>query len=306
MRMVTEAASANSPDKLVATITALKGLVQVEQGKGNSDSQIVSLLMQGQAALQTQLAAAQERHDKLMEKLIDAKSVVPKAPDPDAGLFANLDKLEKLRGFFSGGDEGSGMGSGGGKWWQSLLTSPIMPEISQTLRLTAEAFYNWASRGLGGPEAASVGAPGSQVLTNPTAHLRGDPGTLGVETPRVASQQPPSQQLSPQVAMLVEMAKLMRGAIDLGLPGDEFAEKLEHRYGAATYEQIVAVPLDQALLALKGIPQVWAILGPVEAHLPEFLTAFYEYAKPGPEEPPDQEPEVISAEPRKRNRKGVS
>lgn len=258
----------------LAIVKEVLGVVEkLKPATANGDNRLVELLMKMQADSQAREAALQARQTELILEVVKAKTA---PPDPDAGLFANLDKLARVKEFFGGGDEGGG---GGGRWWNAVIQSPAMPELLSTLRTAADGFYAWATRG----------AASNPALTPPPA----------TRTAATSTTHPQPTPLSPQVQMLVEMARLMRNAIDLGMAGDEFAEKFEHRWGAATYEQVISVPFGEALPTLQRIAPVWEILGPVATTLPEFLAGFYAYAEPDPGDvPPASEPPTKTRKPR--------
>ena len=79
---------------------------------------------------------------------------------------------------------------------------------------------------------------------------------------------------------MMAVAQMAASALTLGLPGDEFAEKLEQQFGQTTYDQIVQVPQAELIAKLRQVPAAWQMLQPFEGHIDQFVNEFYAYGNP--------------------------
>jgi len=240
---------------------------ELNTGKGdNGSAAIITLLTNLQAQGAAQLAAAQEANAKMVEKLIERAAPTSGVDD----LIEKAGKLKDLKELFSG-DGDSGGGSKRESTWEKV-GGMLVEAIAPAMAPLGSALGRVILKNAGDREATTT----ELVPATPNPHAAGA-GPVPVP--------------DPQLQMVIDVAKLMRGAIELGLDGSEFAERFETKYGQTAYDTIVAVPQSEAITQLQAFPQAWAILKPYEAQMPEFLAAFYDYGQPDGEGTPAPEPQ---------------
>jgi len=241
------------------------------EGKGNDLSSLMGVMLQMKEFLAPGTAAATTDPVKMVTELIGlVKTLVPAAPAASQqnglGVIKDFAETAKLMREAFGND-----GESGGRRtpvvearepsaWEKV-GGMIVEAIAPAMAPLGAAFGRLILKNAGDKEAATT-----ELVPANNPHASGTP--------------PPPVPADPQLQMVIDVAKLMRGAIELGLDGSEFAERFETKYGQTAYDTIVAVPQAEAIQQLQAFPQAWAILKPYEAQMPEFLAAFYEYGQP--------------------------
>jgi hypothetical protein len=125
-------------------------------------------------------------------------------------------------------------------------------------------------------------------------------------SPDQTSSVPPQQTAEPepemniiQRSMLINIANLASAALNLSLPGDQFAEQMCLKFGDLNYEAFIgSVPKDNLIALFRQVPEAWVYLQPFEATLPEFIEHFYAFNEV------EEEPQAAAAEPLKTKAKG--
>ena len=101
--------------------------------------------------------------------------------------------------------------------------------------------------------------------------------------------------------LFVAIADNAAAALKLGMPGDEFAERVCDNFGARTYDSFIeGNPKETLLPIFQSIPEAWQLLQPFEVALPKFLEEFYAFAEPAPDDEP--EPAIAPTPPPKKPR----
>ena len=272
---------ANDPSKLLAIVTQLIGMAAPK-----GDDTLVKLMLDQQRALETRLAQAEQRNTDLMMQLLDRREKEEKSPADQLADFAKL--ITAFRELDLGGGGSSRMSG-----WQEML-QPVLGGVAQAVApVLPHVLMKLAPRPPLNPGVVNQPQfPPAVVPVEAAPPAPVNPAAVGVGSPTAMPQI--DEAAAMQISFIASMAA---SALALGLPGDDFADKLEQQYGATTYEHIAAIPKDQLLQLLRAVPQAWQAIAPFEARLDDFITEFYAYGEPDPEpQPPAPESPAAAAE----------
>lgn len=247
------------PDQFVKLMATVKELL----GSGSSSTEkLLELLLKTQNEAQQRLAEAQRQNSELLVKMVEARSGGGLA-DAIKTITEVLELRERL-------------GGGGGKthWWQDL--APMVPAALHELNQFVGNLM-----ALRAPQAQWPQPPAPALTPTPPAEASAQPaGTAG------------SPEMTDMDRMLLRhIAQLAANAFQLGISGDEFADRFAYQYGTANYERLVARPKSEVIETLRRYPEVWALLAPYEQALPQFLDEFYAWGQEDSQAPEaDEEP----------------
>jgi hypothetical protein len=262
--------TANQMLTLVTTLmtTLLPAVLKREQDP------MVTLLM-------NQLTEAQKQTTALFQQLISQKTESVKQPSPIEQINQMTDIMTKVAGIIP----------------QTAPVEPWVPIVTDAVAKAgdmAEKFFTLNAMNRSRPQ--MVQQPQPQIrpvqngITNPQVQVNaGTPPPPPVSQPVMET----SQMDIMQKTVLVMVSQNAAAALQLGMPGDEFADRVVERIGIQTYDEFIRDhPKEQLIPLIMGIPEAWQVLQPFEATLPAFLDSFYKYS----EEPEVDEEDAPEAE----------
>jgi hypothetical protein len=271
---------AAAPDQTAPLVTLLTTLLPLITQK--PDNTMLTFVM-------TQLTESQKQNSLLMSKLIDYKAEERKQPSPMDQVKQMAEVMTTVAGIMP---QPSNM-----EPWQQVLveTVPKATEMIQTLVATNALRNRAPIPGQRPPVGQPIQQTAPQTVTAPPAQVN-----VGTPPPQSAAPQPaqPTEGAIPEMdimtkTLFVAIADNAAAALKLGMPGDEFAERVCDNFGARTYDNFVeGNPRETLLPIFQSIPEAWQLLGPFEALLPKFLEEFYAYA-----ETPEDEMEAATTSP---------
>ena len=188
--------------------------------------------------------------------------------------------------------------------WQQILVETVPKATDMVEKLvTMNAMRGRAPiPGQRPPVAQPMPQP---VVTSPPAQVN-----VGTPPPQTAPPQPATEVI-PEMdimtkSLFVAIADNAVAALKLGMPGDEFAERVCDNFGARTYDSFIeGNPKETLLPIFQSIPEAWQLLQPFEIALPKFLEEFYAYAEaPEDEIEPNVVPPQAASTPPKKQRGG--
>lgn len=250
---------ANSPGKLAELLKVMRELNPPPAPPPPPDNTLMTFVL-------AQLTRVQESNDKLMGLLLTQKAVESKTPDP----LAQVETMGKLITLVSGIVQPAQS-----KEWYQDLAETVAPKLVD-LGTQLVAMQNRPQ-----PAPRLQAAP----VPQPQASYQNPPPP---QPPQVAVTAPPDPQPNPgepemdtmQRTILITIANMAAQALNLGVAGDEFAEKICYKFGGAAYDSFLAqVPQDKLLPLFQSVPECWAVLQPFEGALPEFIEMFYAFAQ---------------------------
>jgi hypothetical protein len=233
--------------------------------------------------LMNQLAELQKQNTKYLELILQAKS---EATNP----LDQIDKFSEIIGKVSAIAAPAAPGS----VWENLASDAIPKALGivETF-IQANAAAKAAQARMQATMPARPGTTAPTVVSMPPPQAAGvpaaQPTTNGVDNPAQ-----PEIDMNDRT-MLSTIAAFAAQAMNLEVPGDEFAEKICRRFGDVQYEAFIGrFPKSEILAKLRSVPEAWEMLSPHEPALEQFIADFYAFAE---EPPPDDEPETVPAKP---------
>lgn len=258
---------ADSPGKLAELVKVIKELSPPPAPA--QDNQMLTFLL-------AQLTRVQESNDKLIHLMLTQKTAESKQPDP----LAQVETMAKLITTVSGIVQPAQA-----KEWYQDLAETVAPKLVD-LGTQLVAMQN---RAPAAPRALPPPAP------PPTqAGYQNPPPPAPPQVTATAPEPQPTgepEMDTMQRTILITVANMAAQALNLGVTGDEFAEKLCYKFGGAVYDNFLdQVPQDKLLPLFHSLPECWAVLQPFEGGLPHFIESFYAFAQ----EPDDEDTISIS------------
>ena len=284
---------------VVAEVTAIAELLK--PAAKSEDTGMMALLMQELKDARAEAAAARQQNHDLMMKMLDQAKQPAASPDSTLSTVkAVVEAIGLIRDV-----SGTGAAAGG-------VTGEIVSGVKDLITPWSGAFAPIAA------QAVSFGMQQKHAQEMQKLHQSGAGNQPPPQQPQAAAVQPgqpaaapvaqpnPQEDLSALPPGLIEVVKFFVRSLELGLAGDAAAEAFEKQYGSKFYDELIATPQEQAMAMLRGIPQVWNMLQPHEAKLPQFVSDFYDYALPDePDEPEAPAPVAEAPKPARKGRKGA-
>lgn len=267
IEMILKQVDAQSPDKMVAMITALQGLIKAEQPTVQDPLVMVSKVMDGLGGL--------------VKLLKPEKPEVSTETRRESKFFDVF--LEKAAERMFGEDAGVSHG-GGGKYefWRDMVhQAPVIMGGLQGIIMHGIAAWKLPA------------GEYKEMLQRP-----GGAGSVPRETPEAVAK--PAGSLTepsptpPNMQRLMEIGGLMAAAFGRGEAGGEVAASVSTMFGADVYNQVRAMGPEMILGAFKQSP-LWPQLAPFESGFAEFVKDFVSQDDEAEEPPP-----VLAAGGRKR------
>lgn len=294
---------ADNPDKLTAMIRAIKELSPTPAPPPPPDNTMLQFLL-------AQLTRVQESNDSLVKMMLTQKATESKAPDPLAMVDTVSSIFAKLQGFVQPSEP---------KHWAENVAETLGPKIldltSQIVQVNAMAQrMNPGNQPRGtqqpGPGRNVIPAQAQPVYPSPPPPQSANPPQAAPPV-EVQDQPAPAVEMDTmQRSMLTNIAALTQAALNLGLPGDEFAEQMCRKFGDIAYEKFVSsIDQEQLIPLFRSIPEAWAFLQPYEPDLPSFVESFYAFSEPPEDEDaksislPVEEPEPVLKSPKPSKKK---
>jgi hypothetical protein len=252
--------------------------------KSTPENPMSGFLQDQMTAMRAEIAAARQRSDTLMDKLLERASAPP--PQQNSGMSAIKeliagvrDLLPSLKELWPNADDAiaeritrSKMGP-----WQEFF-QPVLPGLVQALTPILPGIV----AGLSGAGRAADSSP--QFMPSLPAPARPNPQT------------PPAQ---PQAQHMPNLDAMLLNALTNDRDGGEFADSLIMLFGQQgqlMYSQASSLGEQGLLTLIQGRP-IWQQLGPLQAKVPQFVKEFIEYGQEPTEETPEgTEPPTVDAE----------
>ena len=304
--------SAQDPNKVITALKEAKEFMTPPPAPPDPNSGLLGTLLQlvlkrepdpMLAMVMQQLTAAQAQVADLMKQLISNRVEQTKQPSPMEQVSQMAEIMTKVAGIIPQPNNLEP--------WQQVLVETVPKATDMVEKLvTMSAMRNRAPipgqrPPVGQPitQAAPVGQP---VVTAPPAQVN-----VGTPPPQTAPPQPATEAIPEMDIMtktlFVAIADNAAAALKLGMPGDEFAERVCDNFGARTYDSFIEGNLKETLLPIfQSIPEAWQLLQPFEGLLPKFLEEFYAYANDEEDigttdaEPPKAAPPPTPKKPRSK------
>jgi len=264
---------ANDPAKFVQALAALKEMT----GPQSTESPLMTMLLEQVKAQREEIHEMRKANTDLMMKMFDMKGEQTKQPSALEQAKSMGELFVTLSGIVQP--------PAPREPWENVV-SEVGPKVLETIDRGIAA---WGMRSAMRPN------PGQQIQRQPQPVPQANqPGQPTQNPPNPQPQTDPGVDTVMQ-SMLVNIAALAAQGLNLGLTGDQFADQICYKFGQGVYDQFLSqMPKDQLIDKFKATPEAWAILGPFENLLPEFVESFYSYAD-GP--PAEQENEANSISP---------
>lgn len=257
----------DSPSKLAEIIRAMKELTPPPPPP--QDNTMLTFLL-------GQLTRVQESNDKLVHLMLTQKTAESKQPDP----LAQVETMAKLITTVSGIVQPVQPK----EWYQDLAES-VAPKLVD-LGTQLVAMQNRTPPPRPQPNPSPQPQPLYQNPPPPQVTAPADPTPAPEPQPTGGPEMDTMQR-----TILITVANMAAQALNLGMTGDEFAEKICYKFGGAVYDEFLErVAEDQLLPLFKSMPECWAVLQPFEGGLPNFIESFYAFAQ----EPDEEDTKSIS------------
>lgn len=258
----------------------------------------INLMMKQQEQQAKELAAARERSDMLMLKLLEKKEEKSDVFGSFKGVVSAFKELQDLTGI---GGTGEGAAPAVRGWPGIVLSALNNPQVGSLITGLGQAIPFWAARSAG---ARPVGGQPPPSGTRPIdTSVPPVPGAVGPDGPMTLQQpNPPNPPDDPNPNQIMyEIAGRAADAFTRRVRGGDFAQSIKDVYGLGVFEQIQRVGTAQILMLLKSAP-FWPQLAPHEA---EFVTFVQEFIDDVEYEDVPDVPEVSEPIETKRARKGA-
>jgi hypothetical protein len=286
--------TASDPSKIIEALVKAKDMLVPAAAAPVQNNEMMSFML-------AQLTRLQESNDKLVQILLTQKHNEAKPADPLAMVDTVSNIFAKLQGFVQPSEP---------KHWAENVAETLGPKIldltSQIVQVNAMAQRMNAQPGRNVPQARPA-IPAQAQPVYPTAPPPQSANPPQEVPPQANQAQPPEgvEMDTMQRSMLTNIAALTQAALNLGLPGDQFAEQMCRKFGDIAYEKFTeSVQQEQLIPVFKSIPEAWQFLAPYESELPSFIEMFYAFGEP--EEVEDSksisEPEPIPVDAGKANK----
>ena len=278
------------PDQTAPLVTLLTTLLPLITQK--PDNTMLTFVM-------TQLTESQKQNTVLMSKLMDYKAEERKQPSPMDQVKQMAEVMTTVAGIIPQPNNLEP--------WQQVLVETVPKATDMVEKLVTMNAMNrrMPMQGQRPPVAQSQPAP-AQVVTTPAPQVN-----VGTPPPQTAPPQP-AQPGIPEMdimtkTLFVAIADNAAAALKLGMPGDEFAERVCDNFGARTYDSFIeGNPKDSLLPIFQSIPEAWQLLQAFEAALPKFLEEFYAFAEPAEDDEPERATAPASPPKKPRGKKAAA
>jgi hypothetical protein len=286
----------NPAEQLATVVTAAKDIAGAL--RATPENPIPAFISEQMTAMRAEIAAARQRSDALMDKMLDMARA-PQQQQQNTGMSAIKelvtgvkDLLPSLKELWPNADEAiadrvvrSKMGP-----WQEFF-APVLPRLVDALGPILPGIVmsmgGTSNRPPGPPAQFAPGLPSPQP--NPSQGIRGVGYGPGMTPP------PPP----PQTQHAPNLDEMLLNALTNDREGGEFADSLIMLFGQQgqlMYRQAASLG-EQGLLTLIQQRPIWHQLGPLQSKVAQFVKEFIEYGQEPPEEPPQgAEPPATDAE----------
>jgi hypothetical protein len=241
VEMVVKQVDAQSPDKIVSLITALKDLVRPESAQGTLKDTL-----------------------SMVREIIEITKQ-PQQTTTGLGQIKELAETVTVLKEAFGGDSGSG---GGGKWgWLHEVAQAIPSIVGQTGYLLNSIAQLRGKAALGVLQPVlSAPAGGALAAIDPNSPEAIAQGVAGVSGAPAEGER--------QMMELIGLGQRLIGALQRGVPGDDFARGMIDLEGPLVYQRFAGMGKDGLLRMLQSYPPLWQQLEPVKPQLEVFLDDF--------------------------------
>jgi len=274
--------SAQDPNKVITALKEAKEFMTPPPAPPDPNSGLLGTLLQlvlkrepdpMLALVMQQLTAAQAQVAELMKQLINNRVEQTKQPSPMEQVSQMAEIMTKVAGIMP---QPSNL-----EPWQQILVETVPKATDMVEKLVT---MNTMNRRMPMP---GQRPPVGQVPPQPPQVVTASPAQVNVGTPPPQTAPPqPAQEVLPEMdimtkTLFVAIADNAAAALKLGMPGDEFAERVCDNFGARTYDSFIeGNPKETLLPIFQSIPEAWQLLQPFEVALPKFLEEFYAFAEP--------------------------
>lgn len=250
--MITEAANANSPEKVIALVTALKGLMQTEQPAGGTGLAVVKEVMGAVKEIITLTRPAEQARPNGLVELKDMLGV-----------------LREAREVLGPGGEDA-MGPGGTTKWD--LYAELARQGGLLAQAVTQGIMAWRASKAAGAISVPSGTPAVASAANPVPEAA---AALPAPVGREEQQQPPKLSQE-QLFILGQIGPALVQHVtgDVELPGLSLAAWIEAGYGPVLAPSLAQLGPDSLLAIVQSHPPLWAQLQPFEPQLRAVLAEF--------------------------------
>jgi hypothetical protein len=264
----------NPAEQLATVVTAAKDIAGAL--RATPENPIPAFISEQMMAMRTEIAAARQRSDTLMDKLLDMARAPQAQQNSGMSAIKELltgvkDLLPSLKELWPNADEAiaervtrSKMGA-----WQEFF-APVLPRLVDALGPILPGIM--MSMGGNRPTGPQV-----QFAPGLPAPARPNPG------PGMTQPQP-----QPQPQHAPNLDEMLLNALTNNMSGSDFADSLIRIFGKpgeTMYERATSAG-EQALMMFIQSRPVWNELGPLQAKVPQFVHEFIEYGQEEPAKPP--------------------
>jgi len=274
----------NPAEQLATVVTAAKDIAGAL--RATPENPIPAFISEQMTAMRAEIAAARQRSDALMDKMLDMARA-PQQQQQNSGMSAIKelvtgvkDLLPSLKDLWPNADDAiaeritrSKMGP-----WQEFF-QPVLPGIVNAIAPILPGIV--------------AGLAGGGRAAGPPAQF-----TPGLPTPARLnpSMAPPAQ---PQAQHAPDLDSMLLNALTNDRDGGEFADSLIMLFGQQgqlMYSQASSLGEQGLLTLIQGRP-IWQQLGPLQAKVAQFVKEFIEYGQEPQEQPVEgTEPTAVDAE----------
>ena len=247
----------NPGEELALYANTLKSL---GLGSGNSQGDIVTMVIKMQSDNAKLLAESQQ---KQMDMLVKMMELNKPQPQPQGNMVDQMKSIAEVFGIM----HEIGLGGGGKGDWKSSLVETVGDALPKMLQATSNLLGNIAIfRGM----KPGTPVPPNQMMQEPVIAL--NPGAQG---PQVGPQAVPPA-AGPQMTMqdAVGLGSIVYDAINRNMSGVDWGASFIETHGRAQYEMVRSIGKETLVSSLQMVPELWKKFEGIQPSLHKFLDEF--------------------------------